>query len=227
MADPSSSVIARNPSAGRDYIFLETFEAGIELNGAEVKSLRSGRVNMKEAFARIDEGQVFLYGLDISPWPQASMRQEPKRPRRLLLHREQIDRLQSKLSGNGLTIAAIKIYFKKALVKVEIALAQGKKQYDRREDIKKRESERKEWQRRRDTLDEGVQDSRFAARGRHFFYTIGMLFGFLVLAVASIGFLTIGPTTVRRVIGGVVIAAEIVLIFLGHLIASSALRFMP
>jgi SsrA-binding protein len=141
MADPSSSVIARNPSAGRDFIFLETFEAGIELNGAEVKSLRSGRVNMKEAFARIDEGQIFLYGLDISPWPQSAMRQEPKRPRRLLLHREQIERLRAKMSGKGLTITAIKIYFKKALVKVEIALAQGKKQYDRREDIKKREAD--------------------------------------------------------------------------------------
>ena len=143
MADPSSSVIARNPSAGRDFLFLETFEAGIQLNGAEVKSLRARRANMREAFARVDQGEVWLYGLDITPWPQSSMRQEPKRPRRLLLHKEQIEKLQSKVgNGTGLTITAVKLYFKKSLVKVEIALAKGKKQFDRREDIKKRESDR-------------------------------------------------------------------------------------
>ena len=141
MADPAQNVIARNPSAGRDFVFLETFEAGIELNGAEVKSLRARRANMREAFARIDKGQVFLYGLDITPWPQSASRQEPKRPRRLLLHKEQIERLEGKMAGRGLTLAATKLYFKKALVKVEIVLAQGKKQFDRREDIKKREAD--------------------------------------------------------------------------------------
>ncbi len=142
MADPANSVIARNPTAGRDFLFLETIEAGIELTGAEVKSLRARRANLKDAFARIDEGQVWLYGLDISPYPQAAFRQEPKRPRRLLLHKKQIERLDGKMAAGGFTLAATKLYFSKALIKVEIALAKGKKQFDKREDIKKRETDR-------------------------------------------------------------------------------------
>ncbi len=140
MAESTNPVIARNPSAGRDFIFLETIEAGIELNGAEVKSLRAHRANLKDSFARVDGGQVWLYGLDISPYEQAGgVRQEPKRVRRLLLHRVQIQRLDGRLAAGGLTLAAVKLYFKGSIVKVELALAKGKREFDKRETIKKRE----------------------------------------------------------------------------------------
>ncbi len=142
MADPANSVIARNSTAGRDFLFLETIEAGIQLTGAEVKSLRARRVNLKDAFARVSEGEVMLYGMDISPYPQANVRQEPKRPRKLLLHRAQIEKLEGKMAAGGLTLTATKIYWKKALVKVELALAKGKRQFDKREDIKRRETDR-------------------------------------------------------------------------------------
>ena len=142
MAETTNPVIARNPSAGRDFIFLETVEAGIELTGAEVKSLRARRANLKDAFARVDGGQVSLYGLDISPYEQAGPGQEPKRVRRLLLHRKQIQRLDGQLAAGGLTLTAVKLYFKGSLVKVELALAKGKKEFDKRETIKKRELDR-------------------------------------------------------------------------------------
>lgn len=143
MAETTNPVIARNPSAGRDFIFLETIEAGIELTGAEVKSLRARRANLKDGFARVDGGQVWLYGLDISPYEQAGgIRQEPKRTRRLLLHRKQIQRLEGRLAVGGLTLAATKLYFKGSLVKVELVLAKGKKEFDKRETIKKRELDR-------------------------------------------------------------------------------------
>lgn len=134
------SAIARNPAAGRDYHLLETLEAGIELKGSEVKSLRAHRANMRDSFARIDDAQVWLYGLDISPYPQAGWTApEPKRVRRLLLGRSQIDRLEGRLAGGGMTLVPTKLYFKGSLVKVELALAKGKKVFDKREAIKRRE----------------------------------------------------------------------------------------
>lgn len=140
MADP---LIARNPTAGRDYNLLETIEAGIELRGAEVKSLRAHRANLKDAFARIDDGEASLYGLDISPYPQAGrFAPEPKRVRRLLLHRDQIERLEGKLAAGGLTLVAVRLYFKGSLVKVELALAKRKKAFDKREAMQRREAER-------------------------------------------------------------------------------------
>lgn len=140
MAD---SVIARNPTAGRDFHLLETIEAGIELKGAEVKSLRAHRANLKDSFARIDQGQVELHGLDISPYPQAgSFAPEPKRVRRLLLKKAQIGRLDGQLARGGLALVPTKLYFKGSLVKVELALAKGKKLFDKREAMKRRESER-------------------------------------------------------------------------------------
>ena len=139
MAD---SLIARNSSAGRDFILLDTIEAGIELTGAEVKSLRAHRVNLKDSFARIDNVQIWLHGMDISPYPQASIRPEPKRVRRLLLHRVQIERLDGQLAQGGLTLVPTKLYFKGSLVKVELALAKGKKAFDKREAIQKREAAR-------------------------------------------------------------------------------------
>jgi len=137
------SVIARNPTAGRDFNLLETIEAGIELLGAEVKSLRAHRANLKDSFARIDDGEAKLFGLDISPYPQAGgLHLEPKRVRRLLLHRIQIQRLEGSLSRGGLTLVATKLYFKGSRIKVELALAKGKRSFDKREAIQRRELDR-------------------------------------------------------------------------------------
>ena len=139
----SGELIAKNPSAGRDYNLLDACEAGIELKGAEVKSLRAHGANLRDAFARIDKGQAWLYGLDIQPYAQAGpFAPESKRVRRLLLHKEQIRRLEGQVARKGYTIVATKIYFKQALVKVELALAQGKQSFDKRETIQKREADR-------------------------------------------------------------------------------------
>ena len=122
---------------------LDAIEAGIELTGAEVKSLRAHRVNLKDSFARIDDAQVWLHGMDISPYPQASgVRPDPKRIRRLLLHRTQIEKLDGQLARGGLTLVPTKLYFKGSLVKVELTLAKGKKAFDKREAIQRRESQR-------------------------------------------------------------------------------------
>ena len=143
---PSSVVellIAKNPTAGRDFELFDRLEAGIELEGAEVKSLRAHKVQLRDSFARIEEGQVWLYGMEVSPYAQAGpWAPEAKRNRRLLLHREQIKKLQEQLSRKGFTLVPTKLYFKGSLAKVELALAQGKKQWDKRETVKKRESER-------------------------------------------------------------------------------------
>ena len=139
----SGALVAKNPSAGRDFNLLETIEAGIELKGAEVKSLRAHRVNLKDSFARIEKNQVWLYGLDISPYAQAGpWAPEAKRVRRLLLHRAEIRRLEGQVTRKGYTLIPTKLYFKGSVVKVEVALAQGKKSFDKRETIKKREADR-------------------------------------------------------------------------------------
>jgi SsrA-binding protein len=137
--------IATNKKAFRDYEILETLEAGIELAGSEVKSLRQLKANLNDSFARIDKNQVFLYNLHISPYKEASyLNVEPTRVRRLLLHRAQIRKLLEKTSQRGSTLVPLKIYFNdRGFVKVEVALCRGKKLYDRREDIKRREDERK------------------------------------------------------------------------------------
>jgi len=136
-------MITSNPTAGRDFHLLEKVEAGIELKGSEVKSLRARRANLRDSFARVEKGQIFLYGLDISPYPQAGWTApEPKRIRRLLLHRKQIERLEGQMDSGGMTLVPTRMYFKGSLVKVELALAKGKKLFDKREAIKRRETER-------------------------------------------------------------------------------------
>ena len=141
--DVVESLIARNPTAGRDFELFDRMEAGIELEGAEVKSLRAHKVQLRDSFARIEKGQVWLYGMEVSPYAQAGpWAPEAKRNRRLLLHREQIRRLEDQLARKGFTLVPTKLYFKGSLAKVELALAQGKRQWDKRETIKKRESER-------------------------------------------------------------------------------------
>ncbi len=135
--------VARNHKARRDYLILESMEAGIELQGTEVKSMRAHRVNIDDAFARIDEGQLFVYNMHISPYEQGNRNNHaPTRVRRLLLHKREIMRLGGLVQRKGCTLVPLAVYFKKNLVKVEIALAQGKQMHDRREDIKRREDDR-------------------------------------------------------------------------------------
>ena len=136
--------IAVNRKAFRDYEILERLEAGIVLTGGEVKSLRAAKADLSDSFARIEENEISLYNMNIANYAQASyMNLEPKRMRRLLLHRPQIQRLKEKISQRGLTLIPLKAYFnERGTAKLEIALAKGKKFYDHREDIKRRESDR-------------------------------------------------------------------------------------
>jgi SsrA-binding protein len=140
-----SDAIATNKQAFRDYFIQETVEAGIELRGGEVKSLRAGHISFSDSFARIDKGQAFLYNTHISPYEQASyLNSEPVRVRKLLLHRKQIAKLDSQMSQGGLALIPLKAYFNShGFVKVELALCKGKKFFDKREDIKRREVDRK------------------------------------------------------------------------------------
>jgi SsrA-binding protein len=136
-------VAANNRKAHRDYEILETVECGIELKGSEVKSVREGKVNLNDSFARIEEGQVILYNTHISPYTEASyLNVEPTRLRRLLLHKKQIKKITGQLTQKGLTLIPLKIYFnERGFAKLELALCKGKKLYDRREDIKRRETD--------------------------------------------------------------------------------------
>ncbi len=136
-----SKDIATNKQAFRDYAVLETLEAGIELKGSEVKSLRESKISLKDSFARIENNTVILYNTHISPYEQASyLNVEPTRLRRLLLHRSQIRKLHSELSQKGLTLIPLRMYFNpRGFAKVELAVCKGKRFYDKREDIKRRE----------------------------------------------------------------------------------------
>jgi len=137
--------VAANRKAFRDYEILERFEAGIVLVGSEVKSLRAFKANLTDSFARIEENEISLYNMDVAHYAQASyMNVEPKRVRRLLLHHKEIQRLKDKVSQRGFTIIPLKLYFnQRGIAKLELALARGKKFYDRREDIKRREADLK------------------------------------------------------------------------------------
>ena len=135
--------IATNRKALRDYQILEKFEAGVELVGTEVKSIRDGKININDAFARVENGQVFLYGCDIQPYVRASHTQhEARRTRRLLLHRREIDRLFGQSQVKGLAIVCLRVYWVGQRVKIEIGIGKGKLHRDQREDIKKREAKR-------------------------------------------------------------------------------------
>ena len=135
--------IASNRKAHRDYTILETIECGIELKGSEVKSLRLGKMNMEDGFARVENNEVILYNIHISPYLEASyLNVEPKRPRKLLLRKNQIRKLFGQVTQRGFTLVPLKAYFSdRGFAKIELALARGKKLYDRREDIKRRETE--------------------------------------------------------------------------------------
>jgi len=136
-------IVARNRRARFEFDLMESFEAGIVLTGTEVKSLRTGKASMEEAYASVDRDEVWLHGCDIPEYLQANrMNHKPKRPRKLLLHRKEIDRLATKASERGLTIVPLKIYFKQGMAKVEICIAKGRKLYDKREALKKQDAKR-------------------------------------------------------------------------------------
>lgn len=136
-------LIANNKKAYHDYFILETYEAGIALCGTEVKSLRMGKCSIKEAFIRIENGEVFIYGMHISPYEKGNIfNKDPLRVKKLLLHKSEINKLLGKTKEKGMAIVPLKVYFNKSLVKVEIGLAKGKKLYDKREDIAKKDQKR-------------------------------------------------------------------------------------
>lgn len=131
-------IIAVNRKAQHDYFILETYEAGLMLTGGEVKSIREGKVNIKDSFGRIEKGEGFLYNMHISPYFYDHSDYNPLRTRKLLLHREEINRLTGKITQKGLTLIPLRLYFKKGVAKVEIGLAKGKKLYDKRQALKKK-----------------------------------------------------------------------------------------
>jgi SsrA-binding protein len=137
-------IVATNRKARHDYHIEDTLEAGIVLRGTEVKSLREGRLNLTDSFCTVEKGEMIVHGLHISPYSHGNLfNHEPLRPRKLLLHRKEIERWGKSTEQKGFTIVPLKVYFKNGFAKVEIGLARGKKQYDKRADISERETQRK------------------------------------------------------------------------------------
>ena len=143
MAKESKKIIANNKKAFYDYFIEDKYEAGIELVGTEVKSLRMGKCSIKEAFVRIQKGEVFIYGMHISPYEKGNIfNRDPLRARKLLLHRYEIRKIEGQIAQKGYTLVPLNVYLKGSLMKVEIGLAMGKKQYDKRQDIAKKDQRR-------------------------------------------------------------------------------------
>ena len=143
MGIESKKLIANNKEAYHDYFIEETYEAGISLAGTEVKSMRMGKCSIKESFLKVDNGQVYIYGMHVSPYEKGNIfNKDPLRVRKLLLHKAEINRLNGKIAEKGYTLVPLEVYLKGSLVKVEIALAKGKKLYDKREDIAKKDQRR-------------------------------------------------------------------------------------
>lgn len=135
--------IVTNRKALHDYFIIDRYEAGIVLKGTEVKSLRQGKANLQDNYVIVKKGELWLIGMHISPFEKGNINNhEPKRDRKLLLHKREIRRLSGKIAEKGLTLIPLKVYFKNNIVKIELGLARGKKFYDKREAIKKRETER-------------------------------------------------------------------------------------
>jgi SsrA-binding protein len=139
-----NSLVAENRKARHDYFIEETIEAGIALQGSEIKSIRAGRVNLREGYVRIENGEAWLVNSHISPWPQAGtyFNHEPTRSRKLLMHRDEIESLRGKIEQKGLTLVPTKMYLVRGRVKVEVGVARGKKLYDKREALAERDSDR-------------------------------------------------------------------------------------
>ena len=143
MSKESVRLIANNKKAYHDYFIDDKYEAGIELHGTEVKSLRMGKCSIKEAFVRIEDGEVIIYGMHISPYEKGNIfNHDPMRPKRLLLHKYEIRKLAGKIQQKGYTLVPLRVYLKGSLMKVEIGLARGKKLYDKRADIAKKDQKR-------------------------------------------------------------------------------------
>lgn len=141
--EKGSRLIANNKKAYHDYFVEETYEAGIALHGTEVKSLRMGKCSIKESFIRIENEEVYIYGMHISPYEKGNIfNKDPLRVKKLLLHKAEIRKLQGKIAVKGYTLVPLKVYFNQSLVKVEIGLAKGKKLYDKRQDIAKKDQRR-------------------------------------------------------------------------------------
>lgn len=143
MAKDSIKLVANNKKARHDYFIEDTYEAGVALHGTEVKSLRMGKCSIKESYVRIENNEMIIYGLHISPYEKGNIfNKDPLRPKKLLLHRYEINKISGKLATQGYTIVPLQVYFKGSLVKIEIALAKGKKLYDKRHDIAKKDQRR-------------------------------------------------------------------------------------
>ncbi len=143
MGNQSVKLIANNKKAYHDYFIENTYEAGIALHGTEVKSLRMGKCSIKESFIRVENGEVFVYGMHISPYEKGNIfNKDPLRVRKLLMHRYEINKITGKMAEKGYTLVPLKVYFKGSLVKVEIGTARGKKLYDKRQDIAKKDQRR-------------------------------------------------------------------------------------
>ena len=141
--EQNERVVARNRKARHDYHVEEKYEAGLVLQGTEVKSLRAGKANLKDSYAKVENGELFLYNMHISPYEKGSFfNHNPTRTRKLLLHRRQINRLIGYTQEKGFTLVPLRLYFTRGKAKVELALAKGKKVYDRRKDIAERDAKR-------------------------------------------------------------------------------------
>lgn len=144
MTKDNVKVIARNKKARHDYFIEETFEAGIVLTGTEVKSIRQGRVNLKDSYAMVENGEVFVNNMHISPYEQGNIYNvDPLRKRKLLLHKREISKLIGYTTQKGYTLVPLSLYIKNGKVKIELAVAKGKKLYDKRDDIAKKDAERR------------------------------------------------------------------------------------
>lgn len=143
MSSEPRKLVANNKKAYHDYFIEEKYEAGLVLHGTEVKSLRLGKCSIKEAFVRIEKGEVWVYGCHVSPYEKGNIfNKDPLRPKKLLLHRAQIDKLLGKMKEKGYTLVPLEVYFDKGHAKIEIGLARGKKLYDKRADIAKKDTRR-------------------------------------------------------------------------------------
>lgn len=141
--EKGSRLIANNKKAYHDYFIEETYEVGIALHGTEVKSLRMGKCSIKESFVRIENEEVYIYGMHISPYEKGNIfNRDPLRVKKLLLHKSEIRKMKGKIAEKGYTLVPLKVYFNRSLVKVEIGLAKGKKLYDKRQDIAKKDQRR-------------------------------------------------------------------------------------
>ena len=143
MAKESMKLVANNKKAYHDYFVDEKFEAGLVLHGTEVKSLRLGKCSIKEAFIRIENGEVWVYGMHISPYEMGNIfNKDPLRPKKLLLHKYEINKLLGKIKEKGFTLVPLQVYFKEGRAKIEMGLCRGKKLYDKRQDIAKKDQRR-------------------------------------------------------------------------------------